>query len=121
MGRNWAWLIWLNAVMGAWEIAAPWIWGYAAVSPDALWNDVILGGLILAVGLWAAWAWYSWPSLWNVLFGIWLIAAPYLFRYSAVAPQAAWNDVIVGVLTILFAVGTSFLKPVWREASPQAT
>jgi hypothetical protein len=34
----------------------------------------------------------------NLLFGVWLIAAPWLL--AGASPGATWNDVVVGVLVI---------------------
>ena len=117
LGSRWAWVPWLTVLLGIWEIAAPWIWGYAGLPSRATLNDVIVGGLVFAASLWAAGARYSWPSWWNVLFGIWLLAAPFLLHYTWV-PHAEWNDVIVGLLVIILGAFTAFLKPQWRHPYP---
>jgi hypothetical protein len=44
-----------------------------------------------------------WKSSVNLLAGIWLLFAPTVLNYSAIT-QAAWNDRIVGVLILLFAL-----------------
>jgi hypothetical protein len=55
-------------------------------------------GLIVVVLAWirvanpGRGAWMSWT---NVLLGLWMIAAPFIFRYTGVA---LWNDVVVGLL-----------------------
>ena len=48
-GPGWAWVSWFNAVLGAWMIASPWIYGYADGSAAA-WNSAVvgLGVLVLA-------------------------------------------------------------------------
>ena len=120
LGKQWAWLVWVNVLLGAWEIAAPWIWGYAGLSPAALWNDIITGGLIFLVGLWAVWARMSWPAWWNVFFGVWLIAAPFLLDYGFVLPRSKANDVIVGILVVIFAVFTALLRPGWYSTTRPA-
>ena len=45
-----SWLSWIIAIVGIWEIAAPFILGYTD-STRALWNSVILGILILIFSL----------------------------------------------------------------------
>jgi len=115
LSRRWTWLAWVNVVLGAWEIVAPWVWGYTGISSAGRWNDIVIGILILAVSLWAVWSRYSWPSLWNVLFGIWLLAAPFLLHYNLAAPNAKTNDIIVGILAIIFGIFASLLKPGWCD------
>lgn len=46
-------LSWINVVLGAWLILAPFIVGYASVTA-AMVNDIIIGVLALLLSLWAA-------------------------------------------------------------------
>ena len=46
-------LSWIDVVLGAWLIVAPFIVGYASVAA-ATWNDIIVGVLALLLSLWAA-------------------------------------------------------------------
>lgn len=47
--RNFATLSWVNAVLGAWLIAAPWVLGYNDTYdiPKAFWNDIATGAAII--------------------------------------------------------------------------
>ena len=45
----------------------------------------------------------------NILFGIWLIAAPWLLN-GITSPLATWNGVICGVLLIAFAMPRGTVK-----------
>lgn len=47
-------LSWVNFVLGGWLILAPFVLGYASGRP--LWNDVILGIIVLALAAWSAMA-----------------------------------------------------------------
>jgi VIT1/CCC1 family predicted Fe2+/Mn2+ transporter len=87
----------LNVLLGLWLLVAPFLLGYAEVGA-AMWNDVIVGGLVLALAGIRVWKpaqnrWLSWT---NLLLGVWLLAAPFILTYSGVA-AAMWNDVIVGI------------------------
>ncbi len=46
-------LDWINALVGVWLIAAPFVLGYTGVA-GALWNDVIVGIAVAVLGGWAA-------------------------------------------------------------------
>lgn len=48
-----AWLSWVNAVLGVWLIVAPFILGYSGIAA-ATTNDIILGIIIAALGVWGA-------------------------------------------------------------------
>lgn len=43
-------LSWVNAALGAWMIAAPWVIGYAA-DPPRTWNSVIVGIIVLIMAI----------------------------------------------------------------------
>ncbi|WP_052056039.1 SPW repeat protein [Myxosarcina sp. GI1] len=49
-----AWLSWFNAFLGLWLIIAPFALLYG--SSSALWNDVIVGLIVLSLGVWSAMA-----------------------------------------------------------------
>jgi len=46
-------LDWVNAVAGLWLIAAPFVLGYTGTAV-ALWNDVIVGVVVVVLAGWAA-------------------------------------------------------------------
>ncbi len=46
-------LSWVNAVLGLWLVIAPFILAYSGVAA-AMWNDVIVGIIVLVLGVWAA-------------------------------------------------------------------
>lgn len=46
-------LAWINVVLGVWLILAPFIIGYATLAV-ALWNDIIVGILVVVLAGWAA-------------------------------------------------------------------
>ncbi len=98
-------LSWLVALAGLWEVIAAFVLGYSA-SPAALWNAIIIGVTLIVLGAWAAISdreatnkTLDWI---NVVLGVWLIIAPFLLGYTAVA-AALWNDIIVGIIVVVLA------------------
>lgn len=97
----------INLVLGAWLIMVPFLFGAPAA---ALWNDVVVGALVLALagvrvskptsGTKSA----SWI---NAAIGLWLIVAPFVLGYGTGGPM--WNDVIVGVLILAFGACSAYL------------
>ena len=45
------WYGWLQLILGIWLLASPWILGYWKVSA-ALWNQIIVGVLLILLSLW---------------------------------------------------------------------
>lgn len=47
-----SWVSWLNVALGGWLLLAPFILSYAAAA--TLWNDMIVGLLVICLGVWSA-------------------------------------------------------------------
>lgn len=47
------WEEWVNALLGAWLIASPYVLGFAAQTPLA-WNNFIVGALVAVLAIWTA-------------------------------------------------------------------
>ncbi|MFM2042851.1 MAG: hypothetical protein RLY86_1427 [Pseudomonadota bacterium] len=123
-----------NAGIGVWLILAPFILSYQDLQP-ALWNDIVVGIWLLVVGALRAvnttrMEGLSWA---NAGFGLWLVAAPFLLGYSDLSTGAdvlttadtavtsglnsigaTWNDIVVGLLTIVLAVRSASATRGWR-------
>jgi hypothetical protein len=90
----------LNIVLGIWLVIA----GFAfAGGPQALWNDVIVGILVIIFGssrvsLGASGRGASWV---NFVLGIWLVIAPWALGYTSAASR--WNDFSVGWVVLILA------------------
>ncbi len=88
------------ALLGLWQIAAPFALGYAHVTAP-LWNSVIVGALLIGFSLTCAVttsAVLARTMDWlNVILGIWLIVAPFVMGYAGIV-AGLWNAVIVGTL-----------------------
>ncbi len=92
-------LSWLIAIVGAWELAAPFVLG-ATATTAFLADAIIIGVALVVLGVWAALTdlrgtlrTLDWL---NALVGVWLVAAPFVLGYTGVA-SALWNDVLVGI------------------------
>lgn len=97
---------WINLLLGIWLIIAPFAIGYAALSGAAVGEDIVLGILLIAFSWWilAAMAPPMGAAWFEVLCGIWLIIAPFVLRYTAMARAATGNDVVCGIIAIVVAL-----------------
>ena len=96
---------WGNVVLGVWLIIAPFALGYSSTSGRATGEVVILGIVIAGCSLWVALrpkgpAAVSWVVM---LGGLWVVIAPFVLGYRTITP-ALVNDVVVGILVLLFAI-----------------
>lgn len=48
-----AWMSWVNALLGAWVVISPWVFGYSG-NAARLWNSIIVGLLVIVLGVWSA-------------------------------------------------------------------
>ena len=112
---------WLNVVSGIWLIIAPWFLIYGVGS--AVLEDVVLGAAITAVAVWslsdAAPA--PVPGWMNLVLGTWVLIAPWVLAYAAIARRATTNDVIIGIAVIVFsAVQIAAARPTAVGGPPRA-
>jgi hypothetical protein len=94
----------LNVIAGIWLIIAPWVLGYSARDPR--WNDVVFGIIVGIFALTRATGAYreDWLSWINALIGVWLFVAAFTIDHTS---TAAWNDIILGIIVFLLAVGSA--------------
>ncbi len=92
-------LSWLVALVGVWEVAAPFALG-ATATTAYLADAIIVGVALIVLGAWAALSDQRGTDRaldWiNAVLGVWLIAAPFVLGYTGVT-YALWSDVIVGI------------------------
>lgn len=94
-GVNLPWTLMLVAALGVWLMFTRIIFGTTGAMAD---SDHLIGALGITVAI-TAMAEVGRPlRLINVLFGVWLIAAPWIL--SGAGAPAAWGSVIAGVLMI---------------------
>jgi len=106
------WPSWTNVLLGLWLLIAPFTLGYPHLGA-AVTSDVLAGLVIASLAFWRAVGAES-PSMTGVswvvaLGGLWVLSAPFLLGYAAVAAAVA-NDVLVGL--VVASLGT------YRAARP---
>jgi hypothetical protein len=92
----------VNALIGAWLLASPWLLGFQGNSP-ALSNSLIIGMALIAAAAGAMWLPQAWEEWTEVALGAWLLAAPWLFGFN-VLQAATINSVLTGLLTIALSL-----------------
>jgi SPW repeat len=107
----------LNVLAGIWLIIAPWVLGYPASDPR--WNDVVFGGIVGLLALIRISGAYreSWLSVINAIVGVWLFVSAWAIDQSS---TAAANDIILGVIVFVLAVGSAAATPHARRGSAAA-
>jgi len=90
-------------VLGAWEMLAPLILGYASRT-DALLNGLLCGAVYILLGIGALRTAREQARRnlngWMIALGVWLVLAPFVLGYGGAAAPV-WNDVIVGVIGVV--------------------
>jgi hypothetical protein len=82
----------VNALLGLWLMAAPWLMGYA---DPARTHDRIIGPLVASIAIIACTECMR-PVRWaNLCLGVWLLCAPWLLGYTR---MALLNSMMVGIL-----------------------
>ncbi|SNY25664.1 SPW repeat protein [Paractinoplanes atraurantiacus] len=102
------------ALAGLWIAVTPLVVDDVAGYPA--WNDVTTGLLLVLLGgLRVVRPRRTAPlGVVNVVLGGWLIAAPFVLGFAE-RPLVAWNNIVAGVLVILFA-GVGTLAALLRRA-----
>jgi thiol:disulfide interchange protein len=96
---------WINLLVGIWLLIAPFTMGAAPISGAPVANDVVLGVLLIATSWWilAATAPPTRTAWFQALCGLWLIASPFVLKYSGMRAPTG-NDVVMGVVAIIVGV-----------------
>lgn len=84
-----------SIAIGLWLMFAPDVLGIRGTAAD---NDHLVGALVITVAAIATAEVTRAARLLNVLFGVWLVAAPWLL--SGAAPADRWSDMAAGILLI---------------------
>ncbi len=98
---------WIILALGAWEVLSAFVFLRWNV-PVAFWNAFIVGALILLLAILAQRqeeAQKDGGPEWAIAgVSLWLIVSPFMFGYDVLMPMAMWNDVIVGVVSLVLAL-----------------
>lgn len=106
---------WANLVLAVLLFVSPWVLGFSAVQ-YAAWNAWISGVVIAALAIGALSAFQEWEEWLNLIVGIWVVAAPWVLGFAAMA-AAMWTHVVIGLLVVAAAAWE-----IWEvRHRPQAT
>ena len=102
-------LVQIDILLGAWLIAAPFILGYSHSTVETG-NDVAIGVVLVACSLWilAIETGSVGASVFQLLAGLWLVAAPFFFHYEWLS-RVFINDAIVGVFAALVSASATWM------------
>lgn len=102
-------IIQINILLGAWLIAAPFVLGYAG-SRLEMTNDVAFGVLLMA----CAW-WMLAPTAGRVaagglqlVAGLWLVAAPFMWHYEQLSRPFS-NDIVIGLFAVVVSATATWM------------
>jgi SPW repeat len=94
------WEDWVSWALGIWLCLAPWALYFEQDNKSRV-VSVITGVLLIATQAVTLSAFRAWEEWLNVMFGAWLIAAPWLLGIRN--PAAITNFLIVGVIVVSLA------------------
>ncbi len=94
---------------GSWLMANAATTVAAPLSTAAEWNLWIAALVVALLGLVALIDYRPWHAWTATLLGMWLVASPWVFGFSA-ATLIAWTVVGAGALVILFSLGSLVLS-----------
>jgi len=99
MERNQRWQDWFVLALGVWLFFSPFFMAYASLTGAAAWSSYVVGALVAIVAASALWSPASKAEEWvNLVLGLWLLMAPFIFGFYASEAAAAWNLTVVGIL-----------------------
>jgi len=105
----------VNFLAGIWLIAAPFVLSYGLQAART--NDIILG---VVVGVLALIRVYT-PvqtaalSVVNIILGIWLVASPFVLRYTASIPT--YNDIVLGIVVLAMTAWSVSVSSHYQKVS----
>ncbi len=102
----------INFFLGIWVLISPFVLGFVRFRYE-LWNNVIVGVIIMIVAGTRAWAsrneipGISWI---NFIMGLWLIASAFYFGFR-MFPIYVWNNVILGIAVAIIDIVSALAQP----------
>lgn len=97
------WQNWTNLTLGVWLLTAAFIPAVTSSRPANMWNNSLVGGIALLIGIWAATDNHQTICWINAVIGAWLLASAFVPDIAAVGQASFWNDLIGGSLIILIS------------------
>jgi len=107
----------IEVAIGCWLAVSPFIFRHAAEERDLWFNNLLSASAVIAFALLSFWPPLQLAHLANAVVGLWLITFGF-FAVPYPTPPALQNDIVVGLLLLMFAIvpNESSLPPrPWRE------
>ncbi|MHB0975703.1 MAG: SPW repeat protein [Candidatus Aquicultorales bacterium] len=108
---------WANLILGIWTAASPWILRFASFR-TILWNNVLIGALVILLSLVAIGTAQRNIGWIMAAAGAWLAISPFILIPYRLSSNAVWNNVIVGLLLIIFSLLGIFWGRTSRVRNP---
>lgn len=96
------WQDWGNLLLGAWLFVSPFILFYPPDVPAAVNNAHLVGAAMVMLAALAMYVPRRWEETFNMLFGLWAAASPWVLGFAAYRTITV-NALVVGVLVAGFA------------------
>jgi len=96
------WVTCVNVILGLWLMSSPLQLTLAAGEEAVAWNSWSLGVAIVTLAGFAMYKPAIWGDVAGIVFGVWLIASPWMLQLSGLS--SGTNAVIVGLLVIGYAL-----------------
>ncbi len=95
----------INIFLGISLLVSPWVFGYQAAGPGAIWNSVIAGALIAILAAISSFSKHTPTGLnWiNVLLALWTMISPVMYEYTA-NTGGLGDNLILAILIAAFAI-----------------
>jgi hypothetical protein len=109
----------VELTLGCWLVISPFIFRGTPAVGDYFVNDIVCGALAVILSLLCFWAPTRRAHLATLALGVWLAMFGY-FSAERPGPPAAQNDLVIGLLLLIFAIiPTEASEPPipWRRRS----
>ncbi len=106
----------INFILGIWVLISPFVLRVSNFR-IALWNNVIVGIIIIAFSATRAWGgrYQSTGIGWvNFILGIWLIISPFVIGFRT-SPALVWNNIIAGIVVAVVSALSATRSPSGTE------
>lgn len=109
----------INIFLGISLLVAPWVFGYQAAGPGAIWNSVIVGALIAILAASSSFPKRTptAPNWINVLLALWTMISPVVYGYTANAGGLG-DNLILAILVAAFAICSDGARTAGEESPP---
>jgi len=109
----------VELMLGAWLVLSPLIFRNTTDVSEYVVNDVVCGSLVVTLALMCFWPPLQRANVATLLVAVWLVGHGY-FSAERPGPPAAQNEIVLGLLLLVFAIIPSeALSPPrpWRRGS----